>query len=84
MVADEVARSQISSKLSSGLVGQPLLMPVSIKVDDDWQEDDLFDELELDPPPKRSKKVQYGLGVVLIILLFILAIALAFPELVAI
>ncbi|QYJ86755.1 DNA mismatch repair endonuclease MutL [Shewanella mesophila] len=38
MVADEVARSQISSKLSSGLVGQPLLMPVSIKVDDDWQE----------------------------------------------
>ena len=54
------------------------------KVEDDWQEDDLFDELELDPPPKRSKKVQYGLGVVLIILLFILAIALAFPELVAI
>jgi flagellar capping protein FliD len=53
------------------------------KVEDDWQEDDLFDELELDPPPKRSKKVQYGLGVVLIILLIILAIALAFPELVA-
>ena len=54
------------------------------KVEDDWQEDDLFDELELDPPPKRSKKVQYGLGVVLIILLITLAIALAFPELVAI
>ena len=38
IVADEVARSQISRKLSSGLVGQPLLMPVSIKVDDDWQD----------------------------------------------
>lgn len=52
------------------------------KVESDWQEDDLFDELELDPPPKRSKKVQYGLGVVLFILLIILAVALAFPELV--
>ncbi|QYK01922.1 DNA mismatch repair endonuclease MutL [Shewanella psychrotolerans] len=38
MVADEVVRSQISSKLSSGLVGQPLLMPVSIKLDEDWQD----------------------------------------------
>lgn len=38
LVADEVARNQISHKLSSGLVGQPLLMPVSIKVDDDWQD----------------------------------------------
>lgn len=49
-----------------------------------WQEDDLFEELELDTPaPKRSKKVQYGLGAILIVLLIILALAIAFPNLVA-
>ena len=53
------------------------------KVEDDWQKDDLFDELELDPPPKRSKKVQYGLGIVVIVLVVILAIALTFPNLFA-
>ncbi|MFV7771443.1 DNA mismatch repair endonuclease MutL [Shewanella marisflavi] len=37
-VAREVARQQISAKLASGLIGQPLLMPVSVKVDEDWQQ----------------------------------------------
>lgn len=37
-VAREVARQQISAKLVSGLIGQPLLMPVSVKVDEDWQQ----------------------------------------------
>ena len=53
------------------------------KVEDDWQEDDIFDELELEPPTKHSKKVQYGLGIVVIVLVVILAIALTFPNLVA-
>lgn len=35
-VADAVLRQQIEHKLASGLVGQPLLMPVSIKADNDW------------------------------------------------
>ncbi|TMO60088.1 hypothetical protein [Pseudoalteromonas aurantia] len=49
-----------------------------------WEGDELFEELELDSPaPKRSKTVQYGLGVILIFLLAILAIAIAFPEVVA-
>lgn len=38
MVAEEIARTQIGKRLSLGLIGQPLLMPVSIKLDDDWQE----------------------------------------------
>jgi hypothetical protein len=49
-----------------------------------WEDDTLFEELELDSPtPKRNKKVQYGLGIVLILLLAILAIAIVFPEVVA-
>ncbi|GIU45257.1 hypothetical protein TUM4630_12890 [Shewanella algidipiscicola] len=37
-VAEAVLRQQIEHKLASGLVGQPLLMPVSIKADNDWLE----------------------------------------------
>ncbi|MBE0369364.1 hypothetical protein J8L98_15775 [Pseudoalteromonas sp. MMG013] len=54
------------------------------KASEQWEDDELFEELELDsPPPKRSKTVQYGLGAILIILLIILALAIAFPNLVA-
>lgn len=50
--------------------------------DDEWEKDELFDELELEAPPKRSRKLQYGLGIVLIILIIILVLSLTFPELV--
>ncbi|WP_394130366.1 DNA mismatch repair endonuclease MutL [Shewanella maritima] len=36
-VATVTIKSEILAKLSNGLVGQPLLMPVSIKADSDWQ-----------------------------------------------
>ncbi|KAF7772017.1 hypothetical protein PCIT_a2000 [Pseudoalteromonas citrea] len=47
-----------------------------------WEDDELFEELELDSPAPKRSKVQYGLGVVLILLLIVLAIAIAFPELI--
>ncbi|KIO38048.1 DNA mismatch repair endonuclease MutL [Shewanella sp. cp20] len=34
----EVTRREILVKLDAGLIGQPLLMPVSVKVDEDWQQ----------------------------------------------
>ena len=34
----EVTRREIQVKLDAGLIGQPLLMPVSVKVDEDWQQ----------------------------------------------
>ncbi|MCG9747821.1 DNA mismatch repair endonuclease MutL [Shewanella sp. Isolate8] len=34
----EVTRREIQAKLDAGLIGQPLLMPVSVKVDEDWQQ----------------------------------------------
>ena len=34
----EVTRREILAKLDAGLIGQPLLMPVSVKVDEDWQQ----------------------------------------------
>ncbi|ABO22436.1 DNA mismatch repair endonuclease MutL [Shewanella loihica] len=36
--AREVTRREIEAKLDAGLIGQPLLMPVSVKVDEDWQQ----------------------------------------------
>ncbi|MCG9738267.1 DNA mismatch repair endonuclease MutL [Shewanella insulae] len=36
--ARELNRREIEAKLDAGLVGQPLLMPVSVKVDEDWQQ----------------------------------------------
>ncbi|ACJ27599.1 DNA mismatch repair protein [Shewanella piezotolerans WP3] len=37
-VIKETARQQIQAKLAQGLVGQPLLMPVAVPVDDNWNE----------------------------------------------
>ncbi|CAM3934782.1 DNA mismatch repair endonuclease MutL [Shewanella aquimarina] len=37
-VVREVMRREIQAKLDVGLIGQPLLMPVSVKVDEDWQQ----------------------------------------------
>ncbi|ABZ78177.1 DNA mismatch repair protein MutL [Shewanella halifaxensis HAW-EB4] len=36
MVARAVLKAEIAAKFSQGLVGQPLLMPVAVAVDDDW------------------------------------------------
>ncbi|MCF6437968.1 hypothetical protein L1077_00785 [Pseudoalteromonas luteoviolacea] len=53
------------------------------KEDDEWQNDELFDELDLDAEPKpRSKKLLYTLLAVLFILLIVLGFSLAFPEMV--
>ncbi len=37
MVGNKVKTVEINAKLGQGLVGQPLLMPVSVAADDDWQ-----------------------------------------------
>ncbi|TMP29588.1 hypothetical protein CWB99_08260 [Pseudoalteromonas rubra] len=51
--------------------------------DDEWEDESLFSELELDSePPKRSKKLLYILLSLLVLLLVVLGISLAFPELV--
>ncbi|MCG7535289.1 hypothetical protein [Pseudoalteromonas sp. OOF1S-7] len=51
--------------------------------DDEWEDESLFSELELDSePPKRSKKLLYILLSLLVLLLIVLGISLAFPELV--
>ncbi|KZN48359.1 hypothetical protein [Pseudoalteromonas luteoviolacea] len=58
------------------------------KTDDDkeeeqWQSDDLFDELDLDSDPKpKSKKLLYTLLSILFVLLIVLGFSLAFPEMV--
>ncbi|KZN33117.1 hypothetical protein [Pseudoalteromonas luteoviolacea] len=58
------------------------------KTDDDkeeeqWQSDDLFDELDLDSEPKpKSKKLLYTLLSILFVLLIVLGFSLAFPEMV--
>ncbi|MBQ4813563.1 hypothetical protein J8M20_19525 [Pseudoalteromonas luteoviolacea] len=58
------------------------------KADDDkeeeqWQSDDLFDELDLDSEPKpKSKKLLYTLLSILFVLLIVLGFSLAFPEMV--
>ncbi|TMP38652.1 hypothetical protein [Pseudoalteromonas rubra] len=51
--------------------------------EDEWEDETLFSELELDSePPKRSKKLLYILLSLLVLLLVVLGISLAFPELV--
>ncbi|RZM84792.1 hypothetical protein C3B51_02970 [Pseudoalteromonas rubra] len=51
--------------------------------EDEWEDESLFSELELDSePPKRSKKFLYILLSLLVLLLVVLGISLAFPELV--
>ncbi|KAF7788971.1 hypothetical protein PRUB_a2084 [Pseudoalteromonas rubra] len=51
--------------------------------EDEWEDEALFSELELDnEPPKRSKKLLYILLSLLLLLLIVLGLSLAFPELV--
>ncbi|GIU28525.1 DNA mismatch repair endonuclease MutL [Shewanella sp. MBTL60-007] len=38
VVAKAVQKAEISAKFAQGLIGQPLLMPVAVAVDDDWAE----------------------------------------------
>ncbi|KZN46812.1 hypothetical protein N474_03885 [Pseudoalteromonas luteoviolacea CPMOR-2] len=53
------------------------------KEQDQWQSDDLFDELDLDTETKpKSKKLLYTLLSILIVLLIVLGFSLAFPEMV--
>ncbi|MCF2859056.1 hypothetical protein L1286_16345 [Pseudoalteromonas sp. SMS1] len=53
------------------------------KEDEQWQNDDLFDELDLDTEPKpKSKKLLYVLLSILFVLLILLGFSLAFPEMV--
>ncbi|MCL1137521.1 DNA mismatch repair endonuclease MutL [Shewanella pneumatophori] len=44
LVANVAMKAEIAAKFSQGLVGQPLLMPVAVTADDDWQS--LIDERE--------------------------------------
>ncbi|MGS0677029.1 DNA mismatch repair endonuclease MutL [Shewanella sp. 30m-9] len=37
IVAKAALKAEIAAKFAQGLVGQPLLMPVAVAVDDDWQ-----------------------------------------------
>ncbi|KID54813.1 hypothetical protein JF50_23410 [Pseudoalteromonas luteoviolacea] len=53
------------------------------KEEEQWQSDELFDELDLDTEPKpKSKRLLYVLLAILFILLIILGFSLAFPEMV--
>ncbi|BBN82698.1 hypothetical protein PA25_26830 [Pseudoalteromonas sp. A25] len=48
-----------------------------------WQEEELFNELELDIEPSEkvpARKVQYALGAVLVLLLIVLALAIMYPH----
>ncbi|MBD1581760.1 hypothetical protein [Pseudoalteromonas sp. S16_S37] len=48
-----------------------------------WQDDELFDELELDLETKKklpTRKLQYLLATVLIVLLTVLALAIMYPQ----
>ncbi|OHU94143.1 hypothetical protein [Pseudoalteromonas byunsanensis] len=50
---------------------------------DSWQEDELYEELDLDMEPARklpTRKLQYILAVVLIALLTVLALAIIYPQ----
>ncbi|WP_299810926.1 DNA mismatch repair endonuclease MutL [uncultured Shewanella sp.] len=38
MVAKAALKAEVAAKFAQGLIGQPLLMPVAISVDDDWPE----------------------------------------------
>ncbi|WP_105169198.1 hypothetical protein [Pseudoalteromonas sp. T1lg23B] len=50
---------------------------------DSWQEDELFEELDLDMEPVKkipTRTLQYTLAVVLILLLTVLALAIIYPQ----
>ena len=60
-------------------------MGAGLRQSDDWQEDDLMLDEQLDEPVKtRSNTLLYSLIATAVLLLIVLAVYLAFPDLVSI